>query len=108
MDAVNPPPATLARAAAALGDGQVPSPGARHPPTTHPPPPDPPHHRNAPETNPDIHQEVAVANAIIPPRGKMRGAVKRSRTYLSIETLPAIPIRQFQDTVFAAESWGAT
>ena len=105
MDAVNPPPATLARAAAALGDGQVQA-HVTHPPTH--PPPDPPHHRNSPETNPDIHQEVAVANAIIPPRGKMRGAVKRSRTYLSIETLPAIPIRQFQDTVFAAESWGAT
>ena len=47
--------------------------------------------------------KVGLASAIIPPRGKLRSAVKRSRTYLSIEYYPTMPIRQLQGTVFAAE-----
>ena len=54
-------------------------------------------------TNPNIDEKVAVASAIIPPRGKLRSAVKRSRTYLSIGNLLTIPIRRFKGTVFAAE-----
>ena len=56
---------------------------------------------------PNMDEKVDLANAIIPPRGKLRSAVKRSRTYLSIEYYLTMPIRQLQGTVSAAEFQGA-
>ena len=55
----------------------------------------------------NMDEKVAVANGIIPPRGKLRSAVKISRTYLFIENYPTIQILWFKGTVFAAEFRGA-